>query len=75
MKIQDVDHVGIPVKGTERTIAFFSKLLGIEFEETLVPLQFGMRMSLSRPDGQIELLLVGGRIKATECPPVVRDAA
>jgi catechol 2,3-dioxygenase-like lactoylglutathione lyase family enzyme len=70
MKIEGIDHVAIIVKDLDRVTQFFNKLFEMDFEEVPRAVErWGMRISISRPDGQIELVSVVDPAKAAKLPP------
>jgi catechol 2,3-dioxygenase-like lactoylglutathione lyase family enzyme len=69
LKTEGIDHVAIIVKDMDRAVEFLHNLFEMEFEEILWSKErFGMRINISRPDGQIELFSVIDPFKATKLP-------
>lgn len=76
MKSEGIDHALIVVKDMDRAVEFLSKLFEMDFEE--VPWareRFGMRVSFSLPNGQLELFSIVDPIKAAEVPFPFREVA
>jgi catechol 2,3-dioxygenase-like lactoylglutathione lyase family enzyme len=59
MKTLGIDHVVFVVKDLDKSLKLFSSIFETEFEEVPFALdRMGMRIALSLPDGQIELISV-----------------
>ena len=69
MKTEGFDHVAIVVKDMDKAVEYLAKLFEMEFEEiSWAKEHIGMRISISRPDGQIELISVVDSTKAAKTP-------
>ena len=65
MKSQGIDHVAIVVKDMDRTVETLSSLFEVEFKEIIEAKErLGVRISVSVPDLQLELMAVVDPVKA-----------
>ena len=76
MKSEGIDHVVVIVRDVDQAVQSLSKLFEMEFEE--IPWakdRMGMRISISLPDGQVELISVVDPVKAAKMPPPFNEIA
>jgi catechol 2,3-dioxygenase-like lactoylglutathione lyase family enzyme len=70
MKTLGIDHVVFVVKDLDTSLALFSSILEIDFEEVPFALdRMGMRIAVSRPDGIVELISVIDHDKVLQFGP------
>lgn len=74
MRVLGIDRVEVIVRDMDKALAYFSRLYGLEFEETSGARQSGLRICCDRPRRDIELISVVDRSRATGCRPELIEA-
>jgi catechol 2,3-dioxygenase-like lactoylglutathione lyase family enzyme len=76
MKTQGIDHVSIVVRDMDRAVETLSNVFGLAFKEIPeVKERMGIRICVSVPERQIELLSVVDPVKASENSDHSREIA